>query len=154
MYSVKIGKYILASVMLFLGIVVASPLFWSAASANDGASTVQEVSSVGVQESVGAQEEVHVAAVSAVWTKCTPLNVAVFANRVHVKCSESVGGIRYFAAPTASNSHAARVLSVLTAAHAGGATLDILYDPADESGSSIGCNTGDCRLIQGVAYLK
>jgi hypothetical protein len=91
---------------------------------------------------------------NAEWSKCTPLNVAVFSSRVHVKCVEIVGGIQYFAASTANAANAARLLSLLNTAHVSGRQLDILYEPSDTSGAAIGCAASDCRLILGAGILQ
>lgn len=85
---------------------------------------------------------------------CAPSNVFVFSNRVHIRCVESVGGIQYFAAPTADAAYAARVLSILSTATVAGRTVSIFYDPADTSGASIGCQANDCRLIQAVGFWQ
>jgi hypothetical protein len=85
---------------------------------------------------------------------CTPVQVAVWVSspRVHVRCASSTGGIRYFAVSTKDPSVAARVLTVLTAAQVAGRTLTITYNPADTSGTSIGCKASDCRLIEAVSF--
>ena len=83
---------------------------------------------------------------------CTPVEVVTFQVRVHVRCAASIGGITFFAAATNDAAYAARVLSVITAAQVAGRTLIILYDPADQSGASVGCLTSDCRLIRGVGF--
>jgi hypothetical protein len=88
------------------------------------------------------------------WTNCTPLNVAAYSNRIHVKCVETVGGIQWFAASTANAANAARILSLLSTAQAAGRTLSILYDPDDTSGTSIGCAATDCRLLHAAAILQ
>jgi hypothetical protein len=67
---------------------------------------------------------------------------------------EIVGGIQYFALSTANAAHAARVLSVLSTAHAAGRQLSILYEPSDTSGTAIGCLETDCRLILAAAFLQ
>ncbi|MGH7601479.1 MAG: hypothetical protein ACREOI_34400 [bacterium] len=89
---------------------------------------------------------------AATWTKCTPVEVMIFKPRIHVRCAAAVGGIAFFAAPTAEAQHAARILSLLSTAQVAGRTLSIQYDPADQSGTSIGCQTSDCRLIQAVGF--
>ncbi|HET9033381.1 MAG TPA: hypothetical protein VFN25_10800 [Dokdonella sp.] len=86
-------------------------------------------------------------------TVCTPVNAGVFDTRIHVRCSTAVSGIIYFAAPTSNNNRAARLLAILTTAVASSHNLVIYYDPADTSGTSIGCNASDCRLIQSVELL-
>lgn len=85
---------------------------------------------------------------------CTPSNTAVFATRVHVKCVESVAGIQYFAAPTDDDAHVARILSVISTATVAGRPMFIFFDPSDTSGSAIGCQISDCRLIQGIGFWK
>jgi hypothetical protein len=101
------------------------------------------------------QPDSHTAnAASLTWFKCTPANVAVFDERVHVKCTASApDGIRFFAKATADADAAARVLSLLSIAQVTGRTLDIRYDPADTSGATIGCQPNDCRLILAVGLL-
>ena len=87
-------------------------------------------------------------------TSCTPSNVIVFSNRVHIRCVETVGGIQYFATPTADAAHAARVLSIISTATVAGRTVVVFYDPADTSGTSIGCQASDCRLIEAVGFWQ
>jgi hypothetical protein len=83
---------------------------------------------------------------------CTPSNVAVLSNRIHVKCAASVpGGIWFFALPTSDSAHANRTLTLLTTALAGGRTLSIDYNPSSTAGAGIGCQSNDCRLINWVA---
>lgn len=83
---------------------------------------------------------------------CTPANVAVYPNRIHVKCSASVaGGIWYFALSTSDAAHTNRTLSLLTTALAGGRPLSIDYNPSTTAGTAIGCLSSDCRLINWVA---
>jgi hypothetical protein len=83
---------------------------------------------------------------------CTPSNVAVLSNRIHVKCAASVaGGIWYFALSTSDTAHANRTLSLLSTALAGGRTLSIDYNPSTTAGTSIGCQSNDCRLINWIA---
>ena len=89
-----------------------------------------------------------------VFTTCTPVNVAVFDQRVHVKCLETAGGIRYFAVSTADSQKAGRYLSVFTGAILAGRQLSIRYDPDDStSGPPIGCQASDCRVAVAAAIL-
>jgi len=88
---------------------------------------------------------------SPTWITCTPVGTATFQGRVHVRCAASIGGVSFFAASTSDWTYAARILSIAESAQVGGRSLDILYDPADLSGASIGCLTADCRLIQGIS---
>jgi hypothetical protein len=91
---------------------------------------------------------------SSTWTYCTPDQVMTYteSRRVHVHCTAAVSGISYFATGTGDAANAARVLSVITTAQVAGRTLSILYDPADLSGSAIGCGNSDCRLILAVGF--
>ena len=80
---------------------------------------------------------------------CAPENIANFGVRVHVKCTvAATGGIRYFAVSTEDKANAARVLGILSIATVMGRNVGIDYNPNDTSGSTIGCQTGDCRLIR------
>lgn len=79
---------------------------------------------------------------------CTPIRVAVFNNRVHVRCSTPVNGIVYFAASTQNQNRVSRQLALMSMALASGRPLAIEYDPADTSGTAIGCLASDCRLIR------
>jgi hypothetical protein len=92
------------------------------------------------------------AAAADTWISCVPIEIATYAVRVHVRCAASVGGISFFAVSTQDAAYAARVLSVVTAAQVAGRTLSILNDPADLSGSAIGCQNADCRLIHAVGF--
>jgi len=83
---------------------------------------------------------------------CNPVEVMTYTNRVHVKCSAAIGGIRFFAVSTADSQNASRILSVLSTALVAGRTLNILYDPADLSGVSFGCQTNNCRTIRAVGF--
>ena len=89
------------------------------------------------------------------WTTCTPVNVSVYSlgsKRIHVKCAQSVNGIRYFALSSSDSALMARVLSLITSAQIGGRTLSILYDPADLSGQAWGCANSDCRILRAAGF--
>ncbi len=153
-----IGRIIALGAMMLIGILIS----WSVLagpSARETASTasVEVGAADGTGQVIHTDIEPSVSAVSpsaSVWTQCNPVNVAAFSKRVHVKCAAAVSGIRWFAVSTADASNAARVMSLLTAAHISGRTLDILYDPSDTSGTAIGCRANDCRLIQAVGVLQ
>ena len=82
---------------------------------------------------------------------CTPIAVATFLQRVHVRCSPAAGAIAYFAVCTASDSaNASRFLSVFTTAKVTGKNVAIYYTPSDTSGTACGCAAGDCRLAYGA----
>ena len=84
---------------------------------------------------------------------CNPVDVAVFSNRIHVRCSPGDGSIQFFALGTSNTGHTNRTLSMLSTAFIAQKKLAILYDPADVSGASIGCQTKDCRLMIGVTVF-
>jgi hypothetical protein len=83
---------------------------------------------------------------------CTPVAVATFSDRVHVRCSPAApGGIAFFAVCSTSDAaNAARFLSVFTTAKVTGKQLAIYYNPNDTSGTSCGCASADCRLATGA----
>jgi hypothetical protein len=82
---------------------------------------------------------------------CTPVTVASFASRVAVYCNPPDGALSFFAVCTHPDlAWAARALSLMTTAKVAGKNLNIYFDPADTSGASCGCQTGDCRAITAV----
>jgi hypothetical protein len=83
---------------------------------------------------------------------CTPTQVMVWPNRIHVRCATAVSGISFFTVNTNDTANAARVLSLLTTAQVAGRTLTIRYEPNDLSGSAIGCLNSNCRLIIAVGF--
>lgn len=95
-----------------------------------------------------------VPALGATWVSCTPTEVMVYtaSPRLHVRCAQAVGNIRYFAVSTSDAANASRVLSTISTATVAGRTLTILYDPNDKSGASLGCQENDCRLIKAVGF--
>ena len=105
-----------------------------------------------------APDQTHVAGnttqatASSTWVSCVPVAIVTYAVRVHVQCQTAISGVSFFAASTADAANAARVLSVITAAQVAGRTLSVLYDPADTSGTAIGCLAADCRLLQAVGF--
>ncbi|NVJ02080.1 hypothetical protein HV824_28715 [Myxococcus sp. AM009] len=83
---------------------------------------------------------------------CVPTNVAVFSNRIHVKCAASVaGGIWFFALASSDTAFMNRTLTLLTTALASGRTLAVDYNPSSTAGTSVGCLSSDCRLINWTA---
>jgi hypothetical protein len=89
-----------------------------------------------------------------VWVGCTPVDVATYAERVHVRCTSSISGVRFFAVATTDAPAAARFVSVATSALVAGRTLTVLYDPADTSGPTFGCQTSDCRRALALAIQR
>ena len=90
---------------------------------------------------------------------CTPANVAVFPQRIHIKCNETFDDgngsltIQYFAVSTANAANVGRYQSLFTAAFVSGKRVYIFYDPTDLSGQSLACSNNDCRLVTGAAIV-
>jgi|ERR1044072_157315 hypothetical protein len=89
---------------------------------------------------------------AAATTTCTPIQVAIFSNRIHVRCAAPVGGISYFAFPTSNATQADRYLSMLLDAQVAHRNLTVWYDPNTTSGTSYGCLASDCRPIDALAF--
>jgi hypothetical protein len=84
---------------------------------------------------------------------CTPGDVAVFTDRVHIRCTNGAppgDAIYYFAVSTADSASAGRFLSIFTTAKVTNKTVAILYDPNDTSGESWGCLATNCRVAYGA----
>jgi hypothetical protein len=81
---------------------------------------------------------------------CTPTEVSVFENRIHVRCSEPAldgrNTIWFWAVSTVDAQHANRFLSTATTALVSGRKLILGFDPGDTSGVSFGCLAHDCRV--------
>ncbi|MCI5145620.1 MAG: hypothetical protein D3923_08825 [Candidatus Electrothrix sp. AR3] len=88
------------------------------------------------------------------WETCTISDIAVFTNRIHVKCEESYSGIYFFSYPVSKDTAStARFLSILSASRISGHQLNILYDPSDDtSGVSYGCQAHDCRPFDALSF--
>jgi len=86
--------------------------------------------------------------------QCTPIRVAAFTNRVHIRCSAATpGGISYFAVSSSDSGTASRFLSIFTTAKVTGKDVLIYYNASDTSGNAWGCNASDCRVAQGAELL-
>jgi hypothetical protein len=82
---------------------------------------------------------------------CSPSTVAAFTNRVHVSCNPAAGSIVYFAyCSTKDSANANRFLSIFTTAKVTGKAIYIYYNPNDTSGTSCGCASNNCRVIEGA----
>lgn len=81
---------------------------------------------------------------------CTPIEVAVYAERIHVRCSEPASdgsaAIWFWAMSTSDAQHANRFLSTTTTALVSGRKLIFGFTPGDTSGVSFGCLAHDCRI--------
>jgi hypothetical protein len=91
---------------------------------------------------------------------CTNVsNVAVFENRIHVKCASVniVGGnnVYYYAYSTGGldGYTANRMLAVGQTAFAMDKPVWLYYE-ASTSYNPPGCNTGDCRLLVGISMVE
>ena len=98
----------------------------------------------------GLSVAVPTASAAEVWVTCTPTGVATYPSRVHIRCAQSFSGVVYFAYKASDSAGAARNMSMATSALIAGRNVRVLYDPADQSGASIGCQTNDCRLLRGL----
>jgi hypothetical protein len=86
---------------------------------------------------------------------CPVSEVAVFENRIHVRCtnphlSGPSGGIIYFAVSTASSTNVARFLTIFNSALVENRKLTILYDDFEDSGQEFGCLIENCRVAHGA----
>ncbi len=79
---------------------------------------------------------------------CTPTNVGVFPERIHIRCTQNFGGVIYFAVSTSNANFANRVLDVWKTGLTTGRQVGIDYNPSDLTGSSVGCLNQDCRIIR------
>ena len=86
------------------------------------------------------------------FSTCKPVEVATYAERIHVRCVQATsGGIVFFAVATANSAHAARILSSLLMTHTVGKNIVVEFDPSDTSGTAFGCMAHDCRRLLSVA---
>jgi hypothetical protein len=81
---------------------------------------------------------------------CTVSSVAVFENRIHVRCATPVRGITFFAVSTSDAQNAARFLTIFNSARVNGRPVNIQFDPFDRSGVAFGCLKEDCRVARGA----
>ncbi len=81
---------------------------------------------------------------------CTPTGVNVYSSRIHVKCANSINGIRYFAVSTKNSTQAERFLTITSAAFAAGRDVILRYNPLDTGGESFGCRSSNCRKATSV----
>ena len=139
MTRLSIGKPVLYIGLIILGISIGLYL------GSNRVETVRAAAENQPYENLASPEEPTVQHV------CAPSNVAVFTNRIHVRCATATdAGIRYFAVATSDSRHAARVLSLLLTAKASGQRVGVDYGLNDVSGVNIGCLASDCRLIRWV----
>lgn len=83
---------------------------------------------------------------------CKSVDVAVFPERIHVRCTQpAVWNVVFFAVSTANSAHAARILSALLVAHSVGKNVVVEFEPNDTTGTAFGCAANDCRRLLSVA---
>jgi hypothetical protein len=106
---------------------------------------------------VGLAVETRGARADQIFELCKPNQVMSFSSRVHVRCDKPVpilGGtkaISYFAIGTSADPRLVnRAMALGVSAQVNGKALVILFDPADESGASFGCQANDCRTIVAI----
>lgn len=89
------------------------------------------------------------------WVDCTPVEVATYLNRVHVRCSTGLNGIIFFAIATNRSADetafATRAVAIANTALVAGRPLKILYDFNDNTAAAFGCLLADCRALHSVA---
>lgn len=135
--------------LILLGMLLSTSL---TGNATEQPAPPQDASAAGQDAVPAAQLSSLPASPNAVWTSCTPENIAAYTTRVHVKCTAAVGGIQYFAVSTSNAAFAARTLSVLSTAQVAGRTLNILYEPDDTSNLPPGCMESDCRALLAASF--
>jgi len=82
---------------------------------------------------------------------CTVNNVAVFDNRIHIRCNPADGSIAYFAYAT-NSPNANRFLALANTAYALGDKLFVYYY-TNSTQNPPGCQTGDCRGFYGLSMV-
>jgi zona occludens toxin (predicted ATPase) len=82
---------------------------------------------------------------------CTPSQIAVFTNRIHMRCTTTTAdGIYYFAVSTADPAAASRFLSIFTTAKVSSKNVYMYYTTSDTTGTAWGCLASNCRRITGA----
>jgi hypothetical protein len=94
------------------------------------------------------------ASAAQVWANCKPTEVAVWNNRVHVRCSVAApGGIEFFAVQILSGNAADvdRFVNLTSRAITNARLVSILFESTDTSPNAWGCLAGNCR--RPIAYV-
>jgi len=85
---------------------------------------------------------------------CEPTEVAVFPERIHLRCQDTLNDgsstIRFWSVATTDADHANRFLSTATTAIVSGRSVILKYTPGDTSGTVFNCKSDDCRKIWGI----
>ncbi len=86
---------------------------------------------------------------------CAIAEIAIWRDRIHVRCDPGDGTINYFAAPADSNNMVTtnRYLIIFNTAYAVSKPVRIFYS-LDTSDNPPNCNPVNCRLITGVMLEK
>ena len=82
-------------------------------------------------------------------------NVAVFENRIHIRCNNANGSISYYSYATDSTNVATanQLLAIANTAFALGKNVWVFYYPSS-SYNPTGCYTSDCRGLIGISMLQ
>jgi hypothetical protein len=81
---------------------------------------------------------------------CSPLEVTIFKNRLHIRCAADSKGIAFFAVSSTDASFSEHVLKLALEAQGSKRSLVIAYESDDFSGVKFGCLAKDCRAIQAI----
>lgn len=91
------------------------------------------------------------------FSPCTVQQVAMYGNRAHIRCVESVGttAIRFFAIAntTANKSLINRVLAIGLTQMSMNRAVQIEYD-TNSANNPVGCLVSDCRKLVGIMGYK
>lgn len=86
--------------------------------------------------------------------QCIPINVLSFSNRVHVKCSNPVNSIAYFALPLTDAAVVDRFLKIANTALVSEKKMYVGYGANDTTGTAFGCLASDCRKLTYFGIIK
>lgn len=86
--------------------------------------------------------------------QCIPNSVLVFSNRVHVRCSNPINSISYFALPLTDATQVDRFLKLANSALLSEKKMYVGYTANDTSGTAFGCQAGDCRKLTYFGSIK
>lgn len=102
----------------------------------------------------GAPSALEPEAITAWSPDCTPIEVAVYESRLHIRCAQGVADgsatIYFWALPATKAQYANRFLSLGSTALVAGRRVAFLYTPGDTSGAAFGCAASDCRNVYAV----
>jgi hypothetical protein len=147
----KVVKLLVLLVLLALSIGIAQ-----AASALPATSGERSAPGAAVQPAVAelAAPEIETDAPTGWSPDCTPVEMAGYESRLHIRCAVGVpdgaATIYFWAIPATKTQFANRFLSLGSTALVAGRHLAFLYTPGDTSGTAFGCAASDCRNVYAV----